>query len=279
MAAGRATRPARAAASLAVGYDEFWLPEGFSRGSARPVELAVYDAVERGVPQFLALLGDPDPGVRRLGAGLLGWFPGRAADSVPALTPLTRDPATDVAATAVLALGLLGAGDPVAAAFADPRETVRGSAAIALARLQRSAAAPEVTDELLRWSRGDAGEIRWQVPYYEGDLRGYATLALRQVLPDDSETAFDALLGRIPTVSGLPALPVVGEALRRALPAGAVARDTPYRSLSERQQRLVRTLAGSPATWQVEGSTFANLCLMVGEYNLPSTVDALRAYC
>ncbi|MBM2615991.1 HEAT repeat domain-containing protein [Actinoplanes sp. LDG1-06] len=277
--------------TLAVGYDEAWLPEGFSRARARPVELACYDAVAAGIPLFTGLLRDDDPAVRRTAAALLGWFPassvggfpassvgGFPASSVPALTALITDPDPEVAATAVLALGLLGAGGPVTAAFGSADPTVRGAAAIALARLHRAAAPAAVTDELLRWSSGSAGPLRTKIPYYEGDLSGYATLALRQVLPDDSEAAFEALLGRLPTVSGLAALPVVGEALRRAFLAGPIAPDTPYASLTPRQQRLVRTLADSPATWQVEGSTFASLCLMIAEYHLPSTHQAMDAY-
>jgi hypothetical protein len=56
---------------LARGYDETWRPGGFAPARATPLEVACHKAVERGVPQFAALLQDPDSPVRRYAAALL----------------------------------------------------------------------------------------------------------------------------------------------------------------------------------------------------------------
>ena len=178
--------------ALAVGHDGAWLPDGLppaagDRGWGR-LEADAHRAVGEGVPVLLKALRDDDAAVRRAAAGALGWFPAQAPATVGELTWVALDPDPAVVATAVLALGLVGRDRPLAAevvtaAFADPRELVRGAAAIALARLRGAAAGPAVADELRRWATGAAGEQRTEVPYNGGDLRGYAALALRQTVP------------------------------------------------------------------------------------------------
>ncbi|MBU2665125.1 HEAT repeat domain-containing protein [Actinoplanes bogorensis] len=242
---------------LAVGYDETWLPETFAADRATPIEVACHAAVERGVPQFTALVQDPDSPVRRYAAALLGWFPACAATSVPALMPVVDDPDPSVAATAVLALGLLGSDHFSVRGPA----LVRGAAAIARARVHGPAAGPEVTAELLRWVSGEAEPLGTEIPYYEGNLHGYATLALGQVLPDDSDEAFETLLARIPQVQGMLAVPVVAEALRRAFPDGP---RPPGSALNPRQQRLVHVLTTTPAIGEL-----INLSAMVDAFVVP----------
>ncbi|MBU2665124.1 HEAT repeat domain-containing protein [Actinoplanes bogorensis] len=291
--------------ALAIGYDEAWLPGGFPLADYEAaaaggevllqaggglsesdqnalqahIELRVHSAVALGVPLFRTLLEDEDPAVRRCAACALGWFPAQAEASSAALTWSLLDPGDTVAATAALSLGLLGSqpltAETLTAAFAGPRVAVRGAAAIALARLHGREASAAVVDELLRLS-GD-GETTG-VPFHDGNLSGYAALSLRLVLPDDSETAFAALLDRIPSVSGQHALPVVAEALRRAFDQGALGPDTPFDDLTDRQKRLARALAASPSTWQLGGHVFANFSLMVGDYGLPSSHQRMLSF-
>jgi hypothetical protein len=188
-----------------------------------------------------------------------------------------------VAATALVALGLIGADDPITVqtirmALADHRDIVRWGAAIALARLHGPATSASAVTELLAWTGGDS-DSRAEVPYLDGDLAGYAGLALRQVGDDHAQTTFDALLARIPAVSGPPALPIVGEALRRAFPHGTIAADTPFAALDRPQQRLLRALADSPSTWGIgEFENFGNFGLMLSAYGLPHDVHAMRSY-
>jgi hypothetical protein len=312
-------------ASLAIGYDEAWLPDGFLaapyrvaavggaellRAAPLPadydeddsryvyfdgldekqqdqvyahVELMVYDAVRVGVPLFRTLLGDDEPGVRTAAAYALGWFGEDAAGSVPGLTAAVTDPQPAVAATALVALGLLGTDSAetiraVESALVHPLDVVRWGAAIALARLHGPAADPRAAGELLAWTGGRSGP-RADIPYNEGDLAGYAGLALRQLGEAWADETFDALLARIPEVSGPPALPIVGEALRRAFPAGPIAGGTPFEALNERQQRLLRALAATPTVWGWgEYASFGNFMSLVGAYGLPHDVQAMRAY-
>jgi hypothetical protein len=50
-------------------------------------------------------------------------------------------------------------------------------------------------------------------------------------------------------------------------------------NLNHQQQRLLRVLADSPATWGWRGfATFGNFSLMMSAYGLPHNVEAMRAF-
>jgi hypothetical protein len=188
----------------------------------------------------------------------------------------------DMAATALVAAGLLGAA-PDAALLTDPRPVVRWAAAVARARVLGPDADDATVEELLRWTkaaprgrRRSADDVR--VPFLDGDLAGYAALALRQAGPRHADRAFDALLDRLPAVDGVEALPVATEALRLAFPDGPLAEGTPSRALTGRQRRLTEVLARSPLPWSIDGSQFGNFSLLLGEYGLPRSRDEMLAY-
>lgn len=329
--AGDAGTPNRASVlglltSLAIGYDEAWLPSGFpvadyrerARGGeeifrATPplgegegqvryrfwhwntldkeaqirvytyIELAAYDAVRAGVPLFARILTEPAAPIaeRRAAAFALAWFPEEATVSVPALVQAAGDPEPSLAASALVALGLVGGGgDEVAAieaALDDPRDVVRWGAAIALARLRGPAAGSRVADVLLGWAGSD-DEGRDDIPFLEGDLSGYASVALPQLGSENDEAAFDALLSRARSASGTEALVAVGEALRRAFPDGAIPAGQAFGSLDERQRRLLTVLAESPRAWLLGDVTFGNFSMMVDSYGLPADVESMRRY-
>jgi hypothetical protein len=310
--------------SLAIGYDENWLPDSFPVADLRPsaaggdqflqagrkpaaqpgdivcyeywmsldapdrdsvfsyIALAVYDAVRVGVPLYCDLLRDDDADMRAAAAYALAWFHEDAAAIVGPLTAAAGDSQAAVAATALVALGLVRTDDPAAmqaiqAALADPRDLVRWGAAVALARLLGPAADAVVADELLAWAGGDS-ESRDEIPFLYGDVGGYAGLALRQ-LDVDAQAAFDALLARIPAVSGPEAMPVVGEALRHAFPAGPVTAGAGFTDLDQRQQRLLGALAASPSTWGWgESLRFGNFMAMLSGYGLPDSPEAMGSF-
>jgi hypothetical protein len=206
-------------AAIAVGYDEFWLPDGLpiaehrrtaeggamllaaaphpgddgwdeDEGDAAYVEalsareqdamlahvaVAAHEAVRQGVPLFRALLGHDDPGVRAVAAYTLGWFPEDADGSLPALAVLATSGdrvEAALAATARVSMGLLG----MATDFDDPRPVVRWATAVAQVRVFGAGAGQEAVDELRGWAGGAGRDER--VPFLDGDLVGYATLAL-----------------------------------------------------------------------------------------------------
>jgi len=252
------------------------------------VELAAYDAVRAGVPVFRSLLADDDPALRTAAAYALAWFPEDAARSVAALAPATVPSGDDTAfvlaaATALVALGLLGPDglDPTVldAALADDRELLRWGAAVALAELQGADAGREVVAELLTWAGGPTGE-RDDVPFLRGDIGGVAVLALRRLDDTYADVAFDALLARLRSVSGMPAVTVLHEALRHAWPDGGPPEGTPFAALTDPQQRLLRVLAGSPATWRLgdHPGLFGNFTGLLASHALPRDPDEMQTY-
>lgn len=212
----------RLLAAIAVGYDEFWLPDGLpieeqrraaeggamllaaaphpgddewdeDEGDAQYIEalspqeqeamlahvsLAAYEAVRRGVPLYRALLREDDTGVRTAAAYLLGWFPEDAEGTLPALAATAGSDVDDaLAATARVSMGLLGAANE----FDDARPVVRWATAIGQVRVFGAGAGQEAVDELRAWAGGAGRDER--VPFLDGDLVGYATLAVDRLAP------------------------------------------------------------------------------------------------
>ncbi|SFR25028.1 hypothetical protein SAMN04488564_108193 [Lentzea waywayandensis] len=234
-----------------------------------------YDAVRAGVPVFRALL-TWEPPVACMAAYTLAWFPEDAPESLRALANLTEgDDEGVVAATAAVATGLLG-GRP-AITLDDPRPIARWGAAIALATVDGPDATDDVVDELISAAAGALPDSD-RVPFLDGNLAAYAGGALRLTGDRHAARTFDALLERVPSVSGTSAFHVVKEALHLAFPAGALPAGTGYPSLDDRQRRLVDALAGSPGTWLIDGRNFGNFGMLVREYGLPASSDALRDY-
>ncbi|MEU7948842.1 hypothetical protein AB0C50_29525 [Micromonospora taraxaci] len=254
------------------------------------IEVATYDAVRAGVPVFRTLLEHSDPGVRAVAAYALAWFPEDADGSVSALAAAigaAQEPGVESTpgelATMLVASGLLGAA-PDARWMADPRPVLRWAAAIGRARVLGAAADPATVEELLSWASApsdDAGsglvEGEW-VPFLDCDLGGYAALALRQLGPQHTDRAFDALLDRLPTVGGERSLTVLGVALRLAFPDGPAAAGTPVVALPPRQRRLAEVLGRSTEPWLIDGQEFGNVAMLVGEYGLPRSRETMLAY-
>ncbi|MFG1867011.1 hypothetical protein [Micromonospora arborensis] len=254
------------------------------------VELATYDAVRAGVPVFRTLLTHSDPGVRTVAAYALAWFPEDADGSVSALAgaiDAAQRPGVESnpgeVATMLVASGLLGAA-PDVRWLADPRPVLRWAAAIGRVRVLGAAADPATVDELLGWASAppdDAGTGPVEggfVPFLDGDLGGYAGLAVRQLGPQHADRAFDALLDRLPTVSGERSLTVLGAALRLAFPDGPAAAGTPVAALPPRQRRLAEVLGRSTEPWLIDGKDFGNVAMLVGEYGLPRSRETMLAY-
>jgi hypothetical protein len=269
-------------------YVEYLYVESLSRADQGRlwayVALATYDAVRAGVPVFRALLGHADPDVRLVAAYLLAWFPEEADDSVAALARAVDVAETPGAvATMLVSSGLLGAA-PDGRWLTDARPLVRWAAAIGRARVLGAAADPATVEELLRWASAPSEddttepvEGEW-VPFLNGDLGGYAALALRQLGPQHAGRAFDALLVRLPTVDGDRSLTLLGVALRLAFPDGLTAARPPVDTLTPRQRRLVEELSRSTEPWLIDGEQFGNVSELIGGYGLPGSREEMSAY-
>ncbi|MEU7742433.1 HEAT repeat domain-containing protein [Nonomuraea sp. NPDC049158] len=149
--------------------------------------LMAYDAVGAGLPLFRDLLADADAPVRAAAAYALAWYPEERAAGLPPLLRAAADEHPAVAATALVAIGLLGSfstapetATALDAALDDPRDVVRWGAAVAQARLRGSEADGRVAEELRGWAGRDDAAYE-EIAFNYGDLRGYAALALREL--------------------------------------------------------------------------------------------------
>ncbi|WP_457518629.1 hypothetical protein [Streptomyces sp. TE33382] len=98
-------------AALVTGAEESqWFPDGYDStvNDGRPVEIAVYEAVEAGIPTVVApILDYEDPRTATLAAVLTAWFPTQAPHVLPSLRRLCDRPLPRAErATALIALGL-----------------------------------------------------------------------------------------------------------------------------------------------------------------------------
>ncbi|MDG6103331.1 hypothetical protein Daura_36460 [Dactylosporangium aurantiacum] len=248
------------------------LDDAQQRALAAYVELAAYDAVRAGLPVLRRLLADDDAAVRATAAYTLAWFPeDEPGAGTAALTGAAADPSRSVAATALVALGLLGTAVP--AALHDPKPEIRWAAAIGLARVHGPDAGPDAAARLLEWA-GSPGTVRSGVPFLGGDLAGYAALTLPGLGDAYTAAALDALLTRLGTVTGVQTLPVLATALRIVFPDGARPAGAP---LGPAQRRLATVLAGAPAAWQLDGRRFGNVTGLLSAYGLPADPTELGA--
>ncbi|MEW1910948.1 HEAT repeat domain-containing protein [Kitasatospora sp. NPDC085895] len=249
---------------------------------AYEAELAAYDAVAREVPALAALLSDEEPAVRASTCHVLAWFPEQAAAVLPQLLDLAdREQVPAVAATALIAAGLLGDAATVERLrpfLAADEPVVRWGAAIGLARLGSTGAEAAVDAEVLaelaavEAEEPDGEELA--VPFQDGDLNGYAALALTQVADRYPAEALDAVTTGLARASGPAAFPVTAAALRLAFGGSSHADLPPFAELDHGQQRLVTTLASlGDDTW-----CWGNFLQILRGWDIPADRTELRAY-
>ncbi|MGW3892136.1 hypothetical protein ACWD69_25895 [Micromonospora chokoriensis] len=270
---------------LASQRSDWWLsrsPEwrkhgGYQRPVTNPWHAAAYEAVRAGVPAYLQVLQDPDPGLRLGIASLLAAFPQEWATMSPVLAQrlaVETDPA--VAAEMCIAAGL--AGQPSDAAIVDavrrwrgnPNRLVHRGALIGLVRLlpaPDTALLAEVADCLMEPVQDWDSQAGAMANYTASALGGLTANSVPQLaglllermrVPDPQRHDFQALQ----TLLGL------------AFPDGPLPDGTAFDDLSLLQQEVVRLV--------IHGRLLRQGPMMpraIGECNLPNTEEGLARWC
>ncbi|MGW1653814.1 HEAT repeat domain-containing protein [Streptomyces atratus] len=280
---------------LVVGEDEAaLLPDGYDEAGFagwpqqdRELEAATHAAVAAGVPVIVPLLDHQDPGVAGEAAHLLAWFPGRAADILPALrrlsvrSPLPRSDRT----TVLIAIGLLAGacGDrsdtaPLERMLADVDDPDRWAAAVALSRI----ATPDVPATAIDVLVAELGAISADPEEYEMEPRtGFCFNSPEQLivptlhrLPAASrDAALDAAGRAIAGIENQDQVPWAEAADLVVLALGEAEPGSPD-TLTPCQHAMLRALLTGDRIW-ASGQLGMRLS---SEYGLPDTPDALEEW-
>jgi len=304
--------------SLAMGYEDDFLPEGFDPilfrqqcektdaemspekraackelASGPLLDVACYDAVEKGVPAFLLLLEDQDPKVRRAGAYALSWFPSKASVSIPKLLDLEvkqMEVATDV--VVFLALGLLIRTQPqkdgdestlqakeklTSALRSKGSLQLRAAAAIALAGQSDS---PLVNDVLLEatMSPDQLQEWRDDIRFNGGNLSGYVALTLAHGDPTARDRVVHALCETLKCVNPYESIDVTRSLLELLVAERATwIKEIPPEDLTPLEAEALTAIA-THGGWEIDGAIFTNYCQIVRAFGVPDSQEELLAY-
>lgn len=304
--------------ALAVGFDDEHLPHGYDIAELRaaaaesvpfyqaryPDEpgkaadsigwdpslnyLAAYGAVRSAAGELHVLLADSCERLRAAVACLLGWFPDDADRHVPVLLDLvSREARSDVAANAIVSLGLLAGGLSDALDIetvvhrlrndlAGDDALLRWAAAIALARaghcdlpVVRALAAACATPP----SQSGPG-----VCFMRGNVTGYAAQSLAAFADEVPDSALDdVLLGvrRGHETDGYAESPTAKAILTLAFGPRDRRPKPPFTDLTRRQQQVVETLA----ELEYQRHRASGFWSPIAGWGLPRSRAAIEAYC
>jgi hypothetical protein len=303
--------------ALAVGFDDEHLPHGYDiaelRAAVPEVEsfyrerypddpdkvtdwmgcdptlnyVAAHESVRVAARELHAGLDDPDERLRAAVACLLGWFPDDADLHVPVLLDLVgAEASADVAANAVVSLGLLARGLSAASVFEavvrelrirlDGEESLlRWAAAVALARAGHCDM-PVVT-ALAAACATPPPQSGAGIFFMRGNVTGLAVQSLAAFAEEVPDSAFaDVLLGlsRGHETEGYAESPTARAVLTLAFgPRDRLPRP-PFADLTLRQQQVVTVLA----EFDYHPHRATGFWSAISGWGLPRDVAALKAY-
>jgi hypothetical protein len=262
---------------IAIGYDEFVLPQGVNPAYD---DYEPYAAVRECVPALRPLLWAGEDLVEAEAARLLAWFPAHAEESIQALWARYADAPPDMAAGCLVAIGLVaGRGDReqiarLAPLLHHPDNRHWWGAAIALARLAGDDPPAGTLEALLRAALGGVPEYleRETMVFNDGFMRSYAARSFQLVGPAVRPTAVALVidgLARSDRRDGVS----LAEGLLATVFEQPGPQDVPFTALEPLQQEALRGLFGAP--WFRPGyrSEF-----ILTRYSLPGDPDTLADY-
>jgi len=296
--------------SLALGYEESYLPDGLDTANFRRalkesdsqmsqsdraecdeygvgprVDLDCYDSVQNGLSVLIKLLTDDDTRLRRAAIYALSWFPENAYQSLPAIRQTLANATDEIeVATALIAYGLLARSSQNAVNESEVRDflshtspIIRVAAAIAIAR-------DPLTDDIIEILvasvlAAEELQIRGEdIRFNEGNLAGYACLVLARGGARTRDKIVPALCETLKSVNRHQSLDVTRSLLDlivgdRTTPI----KDMPAGALDPLELSALREIARH-GRWIVGNYVFVNYSDLVREYGLPDSQESLIEY-
>jgi hypothetical protein len=296
--------------SLAIGYDETWLPDGIDPAGLRrqyrefesnlsederaenerygvraSVVVDCYDAVLSQADVLVRLTLSDDVEVRKAAVYALAWFPEIASESAPRLREVVEQTVDLVErATALMSLGLLRRHAPECVereylaeyGGADSPPVGRQAAAIAVADEPLDPWVSEVLLELLRLPEDDLGEAT-RVRFNESRIQGLASQLLSKYGRSDRTRVVDGLCEALKVVDAYESMDVVTAMLQVIVdPEGRPLTEIGIEDFNDDQKRVFHAIADHGG-WSSMGG-FANFDLMMREYGLPASQAAMYRF-
>ncbi len=294
-------------ASLVVGYDSVYIPDGFGweierhrraleecRADPERQESAEYleaivritDEVRAGVDAYVGFLKEGDPEVRIAAAYVLAFLPESYGEFSEALLEVAAsDPDVDLRGNGLIALALAGESadaprEPFEEALSSEEEFLRVAGAMGLAILG------EVSSEVIATLLGVISKrirVRSPFPWHFGEFATVATKCLARVC-EDPQVLLDSLESSLAGMGTLQAASAATVVMGLLFPEGFGGET---RALTAPQRRWLALLAGVATPWEfsggefsddgLSGASYANFSLMMKNHGLPSSRAELAA--
>ena len=271
--------------SLALGYAEYFLPNGIDRDGLRNLDPSdadpsylCYQAVRSGVPTLLGLLNHGDESVRDAAVYALAWFPEHAETSLPQIESLLSSEKDQCnVANVILSLGLLSrsSGVPFDRSRLETYLThdsllLRTSAAIALATEPMEKQLIEILTGAVRRS-SEFDEFRSGIAFNCGDLVGYAGMILTQAGGAARTGSIEALSEALKSANPMQSLDITRSLL------DLVFAESSEQSFDSPALAALSTIADHGA-WEIQGGLFVNYLDLIRAYGLPDSANGLREF-
>lgn len=296
--------------SIAIGYDEAYLPDGFDPNEFRlQIEreeiilsdesqpehndfgvspaaiLDCYETVLSGTDVLIELLESKNTPTRVAAAFALAWFPEVSTKSLPRLRELIEQ-SSDVVekATAIIACGLISKNMPIEAELefledylADKQSpVVRAAAAMSLAR---DPLRSDLTDTLIEVLQTAPPECREEnrLSFNEGKFLGYISLVLAKYGQTQRGRIVQGLSEILKEVNAYESLDVSIAMLNLiADKQGRSLQEVGFENLNDTQRLALNSIADYGG-WSERGG-FANYDLLMSDYGLPTSQSAMYLF-
>lgn len=295
--------------SLALGYEEEYLPEGVNilnfRNEYKEAEknltsaqreecskygyspqaiLDGYDQVKAGIPILLELVDHSDKKIRRAAMYALAWFPETASVTISRIkNQLTSFSEEEDILIAILAIGLLVRSSQQAFDISDLEKyltsqssLIRISAAIGLAQHPLS---DKILTELINGILSNK-EFNYleNIPFNEGRLAGYASLVLSKYGSSEKQKVIPTLCEVLKSVNAYQSLDVTAGLL--GILNGnrtKLIKDTDVNDLDDLDRMALHTILHYGG-WELGNADYVNFSELLQYAGVPDTREKLKNY-